>query len=313
MADIILYLNNIKKMQYRLGKKGFTLIEIVIALSVLLIIASLAIFGYNSMVDKARRKVCEGNLKALTNAIEYYSVEFDALPATLGNLHQDHFDKAFARMMEEHPVSNRFYGAIARLGISGESHAAFLTYDKLKPMATEDNFKDPDDSNGGISYGINSSLTGKKWSEIGDDDLIVADSDSATFTGIRDIVSRHSRGITSEHIAMAFTKGKELLVFSERVTSSTGNSTQISVVTTYFDNLLTTDLSGEAADQAEDVRNKLYQAMSELSKATPDTASAISNITEAKAIVQDMINHGLIDPASGATLINHLQTVSSQI
>ena len=292
--------------------KGFTLIEITIALSLLLIISSLAIFGYNSFVDKARRKVCEGNLKALTSAIEYYSVEFDALPATLGNLRQDHFERAFARMMEENPISNRFYGAIAKLDISGESHAAFLTYDNLKPMATEDHFKDPDDSNGGVSYGINSSLTGKKWSEIGDNEIIVADSDSYVFNGLRDIVSRHSRGVVTEHIAMALTKGKELLVFSESVASSTGESADIYSITSYFDDLVNTNLGNAVADKAEDVRSDLYAALSELSKTTPDTDAARSNIEGAQTDLQAMIDAGLIDSATGSSLINRLQTILSQ-
>ncbi len=293
--------------------KGFTLIEITVAVSLLLIMSSLAIFGYNSFVDKARRKVCEGNLKAISTAIEYYSVEFDALPATLGNLRQDHFERAFARVMEENPISNRFYGAIAKLDISGDSHAAFLTYDNLKPTATEDHFKDPDDSNGGVSYGINATLTGKKWSEIGEDEIIVADSDSYVFNGLRDIVSRHRRGVVTEHIALAITKGKELLVFSESVTSTTGQSADIYGVTSYFEDLVTTNLGTAVADKAEDVRNKLYSALSELSKATPDTAAARGNIEGAQADLQAMINDGLIDSATGTSLINRLQTISSQL
>ncbi len=293
--------------------KGFTLIEITVGLALLLIITSLAIFGYNSFIDNARRKVCEGNLKALTNAIEYYSVEFDALPATLGNLRQDHFDRAFARMMEEHPIKNRFYGAVAKWDISGESHAAFLTYDNLKPMATEDHFKDPDDSNGGTSYGINSNLTGKKWSEIDADDIIVADSDSYAFSGLTDIVSRHRRGALTEHLAMAFTKGKELLVFSESITNPTGESAEIYGITILFDNALASTPGTVAADLSDDVRNNLYRALSALSRDTPDNGAAKGRLTAAQVKIQNMINNGYIDSDTGSAIINQLQTIKSQL
>lgn len=291
--------------------RGFTLIEIVVVLSLLLIVSTLAIFGYNSMVDKARRKICEGNLKALTDAVEYYSVEFDALPATLGNLRRDHFDRAYVKMIDENPISNRFYGVLAKLDISGETHAAFLTYDNLKPMATEDNFRDPDDANGGVSYGINSSLTGKKWSEIGDNEVIVADSDSATFTGIRDLVSRHRRGIvTSEHLAMALTRGKDLLVFSESAGNDSGQSAEIYSITGYFDTLVNDNIGTSVADKAEDVRNNLYVALSDLSSGK---ASARDNIADVQSDLQDMINNGLIDSATGTDIIQRLQTISNQL
>lgn len=291
--------------------KGFTLIEIVIALSVLLILVSLAIFGYNRILDKAQRKICETNLNVLTTAVEHYGLEYDALPATLGDLRRDHFERAYARVTEENPWSNRFYGAVAKLGHSGESHAAFLTYDNLKAMTTPEHFKDPADSNGGVSYGINASLVGRKWSEIGPDMVIIADSDSYVFTGLSDLVMRHSRGLSGEHLAMAITKGKEILVFSENATS--GLPSDLNGITTYFDNLVNSNLGTPVADKAEDVRNKLLTALSEISKTPPDTAAARGNIEGAQADLQAMIADGLIDSATGTNLLNQLQTLSGQL
>lgn len=299
------------KSMRKLENKGFTLLEIVIALGSLLIFLSLAMVGYNSVVDKARRKICETNLHVLTTAIEYYGLEYDALPATLGDLRRDHFERAFARVMQENPWSYRLYGAVANLDLSGESHAAFLTYDNLKAMTTREHFNDPADSNGGISYGINASIRGRKWSEIGLDVVIVADSDNYVFNGLSDLVKRHRRGVTGEHLAMGLTKGKELFVFSENAT--TGLSSNLSGIITYFDKLLISSLDSSVVDKAEDVSSKLWTAINELSKTTPDTTAAISNIEGARANLQAMINDGLIDPVTGTNLLNQLQTISSQI
>lgn len=268
------------------------------------------IVGYNPVKgtqvhDKAQRKICETNLNVLTTAVEYYGLEYDALPATLGDLRRDHFERAYANVMEENPWSSRFYGTVAKFGHSGESHAAFLTYDNLKAMTTAENFKDPADSNGGVSYGINASLVGKKWSEIGSNAVIVADSDSYVFNGLRDLIKRHSRGLSGEHLAMGITKGKEILVFSEVLSSmNIANNLPIDLnsITTFFDGLVNSTLA-PVADKAEDVRNKLWVALSELSKSPPDTAAARGNIEGAQADLQVMITDGLIDKVVGIDII----------
>lgn len=296
-------------------ERGFTLLEIVVALASLLVLISMATLGYSRVIDNARRKICETNLKVITTAIEYYGTEYDALPATLGHLRRDQFERAFALVTGENPWSNILYSTVAKLDVSGESHAAFLTYDNLKGMTTEEHFKDPDDSNGGVSYGINASLVGEKWSEIGKDIIIVADSDNYTFNSLNDIIKRHRRGITVEHLAMAITKGQEILVFAETLNTSTNTSPSgdINSVTTYFDDLVNATLGTAVADKAEDVRNKLWTAISELSKTSPDTAAARGNIDGARTDLQAMINDGLIDPTTGSNLLNQLQTISDKL
>ncbi len=115
---------------------------------------------------------------------------------------------------------------------------------------------------------------------------------------------------------MAITKGKELLVFSENLSSTnSANSLQsdLNSITTFFDDLVNSALGTPVADKAEDVRNKLWTALSELSKSTPDTAAARGNIEGAQADLQAMITTGLIDSATGASLLNQLQTLSSEL
>ena len=94
--------------------------------------------------------------------------------------------------------------------------------------------------------------------------------------------------------------------------SSTGESADIYSITSYFDDLVNTNLGNAVADKAEDVRSDLYAALSELSKAAPDTDAARSNIEGAQTDLQAMIDAGLIDSATGSTLINRLQTILSQ-
>lgn len=84
-----------------MNKKSFTLIEILVALIVLSIIASVSVAFYQKTVDANNERICTENLKVLQAAIDIYTVENDALPLQLSQLTPRHIYLAYSRVIGE--------------------------------------------------------------------------------------------------------------------------------------------------------------------------------------------------------------------
>jgi prepilin-type N-terminal cleavage/methylation domain-containing protein len=173
-------------------EKGFTLVELMVVLTILLVLSSFGIFMYHRAIAQAKETVCETNLVALHEAIELYLSENDALPASLGQLKFEHVEKGYAKAMRERNWYNKLCFFLVKLDASDQAYAQFLTYENLhKYGVTEKIFHCPADHNGGASYGINANLIGRKASEIAGDVVIVADCDAHSFTSVDDLTKRH--------------------------------------------------------------------------------------------------------------------------
>ncbi|MBI5719151.1 MAG: prepilin-type N-terminal cleavage/methylation domain-containing protein [Burkholderiales bacterium] len=66
-----------------LGGRGFTLVELMLALLVLGVLAGLAIPGYNGWQDKVRVKKAQEDIIAISVVIDAYLADTGALPADL--------------------------------------------------------------------------------------------------------------------------------------------------------------------------------------------------------------------------------------
>lgn len=82
-------------------RKSFTLIEILVALIVLSIIASVSVAFYQKTVEANNERICGENLKVLQAAIDIYTVENDMLPAALSQLAPRHIYLAHDRVIGE--------------------------------------------------------------------------------------------------------------------------------------------------------------------------------------------------------------------
>ena len=150
-------------------KKIFTLLEVLTVTVIILIVAGLGVLSYRQVVENARQRVCVLNLKVLGEAIRFYSLEKDALPASLGELKLRHLKKAYAKVMREgNYLLNKLAFFIVKI------NNPFLAYGKKvffpdtleKYGVTEEIFHCPSDPSGGISYAMNENLAGKKWEDI---------------------------------------------------------------------------------------------------------------------------------------------------
>lgn len=175
-------------------KKSFTLGEIIIAVVIVLILATLGLAGYRQVIDNARQRVCESNLKALEAAVEIYSLENERFPATLGDLKLEHLQKGYARVIKDNDWWTKISYLLVKLSSSREAYAQMLTPDNLSRYGVDAQiFNCPADTNGAPSYGINASLEGKQWSEISDDTVIIADCDSYTWRNTSNFAHRHKK------------------------------------------------------------------------------------------------------------------------
>jgi prepilin-type N-terminal cleavage/methylation domain-containing protein len=191
-------------------KKGFTLIELLVVLTILLILSSSGMYLYHLSLAYAKDTVCQTNLRALQEAIILYSADNDALPGTLGELKLDHLKKGYAKAMKDRRWLIKACTLLIKFDASDHAYAQFLTYENLKRYgATEKIFHCPADHNGGASYGINGELEGKRWTDIHQHAIIVADSDHYVFYSLEELSKRH------DHKAFAAIKDGEVVELEE--------------------------------------------------------------------------------------------------
>jgi general secretion pathway protein G len=67
-------------------KQGFTLIEMMIVMAIIVILIAVAVPFYQKAIIRAKETVLHNNLMAMRNAIDEYSFDKQKAPASLGDL-----------------------------------------------------------------------------------------------------------------------------------------------------------------------------------------------------------------------------------
>ncbi|WP_197136237.1 MULTISPECIES: type II secretion system protein GspG [Crateriforma] len=75
-------------------RSGFTLLELLLVLSILVVVGGIAVVNLSSAGDDANRNATITQLNALDQAIEMYRIRMNTLPETLDNLVEGPSDSA---------------------------------------------------------------------------------------------------------------------------------------------------------------------------------------------------------------------------
>jgi general secretion pathway protein G len=80
--------NSSLKNRRRVGSTGFTLIELMIVVSIILILIGIAAMKYDKVVQHSKEAVLHTDLRTLRDAIDHYTLDKQAAPQSLDDIQQ---------------------------------------------------------------------------------------------------------------------------------------------------------------------------------------------------------------------------------
>ena len=89
--------------RHRAGERGFTLLELMVVMAVMLILAAIAVPSYLSSVKKAKEAVLKEDLHTMRSAIDSYTADKAKAPQSLDDLVQAGYLKAIPK----DPITSR--------------------------------------------------------------------------------------------------------------------------------------------------------------------------------------------------------------
>ena len=101
------------------GARGFTLLEMMVVMTIIVTIVSIAVPFYSSAIVRARESVLRSNLLTIRSVIDQYTYDKEAPPQSL----EDLVEEGYLREVPIDPITNSrdSWELIVETGPSGES------------------------------------------------------------------------------------------------------------------------------------------------------------------------------------------------
>lgn len=194
-------------------KKGFTLVEILTALVVLAVLVSISVAAYQKTVQFNEDKICKENQKVLKTAIDIYTMENNALPATLSLISPQQIYLAYQKVTNGRSKTNSLLARLAdflkaKTAIAGDLGKYYGNNPKVLKCPS-------DKSSSSESYTMNTSVFSSKDA--------YTNSANANTAVIYDADNYHERTLSSQTyqigITPAGTVGEQVLDANKNVLS----------------------------------------------------------------------------------------------
>jgi prepilin-type N-terminal cleavage/methylation domain-containing protein len=160
-------------------KKAFTLIEIMIALIIVGILATLGLPFFQNVLESSKEKVCDTNLEAIKKAVDIYVMEHDSVPGSISELKESDIEKAYASVFRG---KDGWKKRLAYLIVEGPQWGlAYAQGYGLPHLRCPSN---PNTATSAISYGLNlgiANMASAQYKALNNNTVVVADSDATLF------------------------------------------------------------------------------------------------------------------------------------
>ncbi len=103
----------------RLGQQGFTLLEMMVVMTIIVTIVSIAVPFYASSLVRARESVLRSNLLTMRSVIDQYTYDKETPPQSL----EDLVEEGYLREVPIDPITNsrETWEQVIEIGPTGES------------------------------------------------------------------------------------------------------------------------------------------------------------------------------------------------